>query len=263
MSKLNSYNLTMLPKHLVLFDIDGTLLLGKGSGRAATERAMRDVFGTVGALASYHFSGKTDLYTLVELLAPEGITESEIRAALPHYSDVLVRHMEQVVNEYPVHALPGTLALVNALAQREDVVLGILTGNVPQMATLKLRIVGFDPTVFRIGAYGTEARIRRELVPLALARAEVHSGKAFAPHEVMIIGDTLDDIDCAHSIGTKIIAVATGFTARAELEQHPPVTVLDDLTDTEDVLSLIVGTAARPYSGAPSPEPGNATADFA
>jgi len=253
----------MLPQHLILFDIDGTLLLGKGSGRAATERAMREVFGTTGALASYRFAGKTDQYTLVELLAPEGITEAEIVAALPHYSEVLVRHMEQVIADYPVHALPGALGLVKALTQRDDVVLGLLTGNVPQMARFKLQSVGFDPSVFRIGAYGTEARIRRELVPLALSRAEAHSGKAFAPRDVIIIGDTLDDIDCAHSIGGRVIAVATGFTPRAELELHPPVTVLDDLSDTNAVLSLILGADGQSHGVAATPNRSNANADLA
>jgi phosphoglycolate phosphatase-like HAD superfamily hydrolase len=226
---------------LVLFDIDGTLLLGAGSGRAATERAMHEVFGTVGALAEYRFAGKTDWYTLVELLTPEGFTETHIEQTLPHYSEVLVRHMKDVISSYPVKALPGALDLVQALALRSDVILGILTGNVPQMADLKLRTVGFDPSVFSINVYGTEARIRRELAPIALARAELHTGQIFAPSDVVIIGDTLDDIDCAHSIGARVIAVTTGFTERATLEKDQPVTVLDNLADTEVVLSLIVG----------------------
>src|SRR5258708_17350807 len=127
----------MAAQRLVLFDIDGTLLLGKGSGRAATERAMREVFGTVGALAEYRFAGKTDWYTLVELLKPEGFSEEHIADVLPHYSEVLVRHMHDVIGNYPVHALPGALELVKALSGYDNLMLGLLTGNVPQMADLK------------------------------------------------------------------------------------------------------------------------------
>ncbi len=231
----------MILQTLILFDIDGTLLLGRGSGRAATERAMREVFGTVGALADYQFSGKTDWYTLVQLLTPEGFTEEHIERTLPHYSEVLVRHMKDVVTNYPIAALPGALELVHALAARDDVLLGILTGNVPQMAEFKLRTVGFDPSVFTIGVYGTESRIRRELAPIALSRAEKHAGRTFASSDVVVIGDTLDDIDTAHSIGAHMIAVTTGFTDRASLEQDQPVTVLENLADTEGVLSLILG----------------------
>jgi phosphoglycolate phosphatase len=225
----------------ILFDIDGTLLMGRGSGRAATERAMREVFGTTGALAEYQFSGKTDWYTLVHLLTPEGITEDHIEHTLPHYSEVLIRHMKDVIGNYPLSALPGTIDLVKALAARDDVLLGILTGNVPQMAEFKLRTVGFDPSQFVIGVYGTEARVRRELAPIALARAEKHTGQTFDPADVVVIGDTPDDIDTAHSIGARVIAVATGFSKREALEQHQPVTVLDNLEDTETVLSLILG----------------------
>src|SRR5260221_3296529 len=232
----------MVAQRLVLFDIDGTLLLGKGSGRAATERAMREVFGTIGALAEYRFAGKTDWYTLVEVLTAEGFSEEHIAGVLAHYSEVLVRHMHDVIDNYPVHALPGALELVNALAVRDDLMLGLLTGNVPQMADLKLRTTGFDPSAFSIAVYGTEARIRRELAPIALARAEDRSGTAFAASDVIIIGDTADDIDCAHSIAARVIAVTTGFVTRAELEQHPPVTVLDSLKNTEEVLALILGT---------------------
>jgi len=231
----------MAYKTLVLFDIDGTLLLSAGGGRAATERAMREVFGTVGALAEYKFAGKTDFYTLVELLGPEGFTETQIADTLPHYSGVLARHMQEILHLYPLKILPGVLDLITTLAARSDVLLGILTGNVPQMADLKIRGVGLDPSVFAINVYGTEARIRRELVPIALERAERHSGTPFAPSDVVVVGDTPDDIDCAHSIGARIIAVATGFTPRTELEKHQPVTVLDNLADTQAVLRLILG----------------------
>jgi phosphoglycolate phosphatase len=233
-------NTQMIPRFLVLLDIDGTLLLGKGSGRAATQLAMQEVFGTVGKLADYQFVGKTDFYTLVELLSPEGFTEAQIAEVLPHYSEVLTRHMLQIMHEYPMHALPGALELVNQLAARSDVLLGLITGNVLQMADVKLRAVGIDPSVFVIAAYGTEARVRRELAPIILARAEQHSGVQFDLQNVVFIGDTVDDIDCAHSIGARIIAVATGSVPREKLEQHPPVTVLDNLADVERVLSLII-----------------------
>src|SRR5689334_19612071 len=108
------------PKILVLFDIDGTLLIGRGSGRAATERAMMEVFGTVGKLADVPFGGKTDFFTLVEVLTPEGFTEAQIADTLPHYSTVVTRHMQDIIHSYDIHALPGTHELVNAVARSEE-----------------------------------------------------------------------------------------------------------------------------------------------
>ncbi len=233
----------MSPRKFVLFDIDGTLLRASGSGKAATERAMREVFGTVGRLAEYRFSGKTDWFTLLHLLTPEGFTEAEVEAALVDYDLALARHMSEVMKDYRIHALPGAHELVRALQARPDVVIGILTGNMPQMAAIKLRAAGFDPGDFAVAVYGSEAPMRRQLVPLAIDRAEQYCGLRFTPADVIIIGDTPDDIDCAHSIGAKAIAVATGMQSRAELEQHPPVTVLDDLADTRAVLALILDDA--------------------
>ncbi len=229
------------PEILVLFDIDGTLVHAAGSGRAATERAMREVFGTTGGLAEYRFSGKTDWHTLLMLLGPEGFTEAEIEAALPQYDTAIGRHLAEIIPDYHIQALPGTLELVQTLRARSDVLLGIITGNMPRMAELKLRSAGFDPADFAIAVYGSEAPIRRKLVPLALERAERHCGRQFAPADTVLIGDTLDDIDCAHSIGARAIAVATGMVPRAELERHQPVTVLDSLVDQEQVLALILG----------------------
>lgn len=230
----------MAIKRLILFDIDGTLLWPAGSGREATRLAMQEVFGTVGHLETYAFQGKTDYHTLVELLSPHGFTESQIVEVLPHYSETIVRHMHNIVGNFAIKALPGALELIEALAARSDVLLGLLTGNVPQMAEVKLRITGFDPSVFKIAAYGTEARIRRDLVPLAVSRAEQFAGMVFVPQDVVFVGDTPDDIDCAHSIGGKMIAVATGRVTREELERHQPVTVLESLTDLPGVLSLIL-----------------------
>jgi len=229
------------PEILVLFDIDGTLLRAAGSGRAATERAMQEVFGTVGKLADYHFSGKTDWHTLLTLLTPEGFSEADIQAALSRYDTAIARHMADVMRDYHIQALPGALELVHTLAQRADVLLGIITGNMPQMADLKLRAAGFDPQTFALAVYGSEAPVRRQLVPLALERSEQRGGKHFDPSSTVFIGDTPDDIDCAHSIGARAIAVATGSASRAELEQHQPVVVLDDLTDEAKVLSIILG----------------------
>src|SRR5262249_41992105 len=158
-------------------DIDGTLLRAAGSGRAAMQLAMIEVFGTAGDIAAYTFAGKTDLYMLTELLRPEGISPEQIADNLSHYGDVLTQHMERIASNYQIKALPGTLDLVDMLADHVDVVLGLLTGNMPGMADLKLRAAGFDPAMFAVRAYGSEARLRDELGPLALTRADAYTGE--------------------------------------------------------------------------------------
>src|SRR5579871_2748930 len=133
----------MTPTTLVLFDIDGTLLLASGSGKVATERAMLEIFGTAGKLNEHRFSGKTDWHTLIFLLTPEGFSDADIEAALPRYNSVMGRHMADIIGDYKVEPLPGTFELIAALKARPDVLLGIVTGNVRETANLKLRTAGF------------------------------------------------------------------------------------------------------------------------
>lgn len=216
--------------HLVLFDIDGTLLMGKGIGREATRRAMLDIFGSCGTLETHQFGGKTDWLTLAEVLVNEGFTPDHVGQRMADYEPVLAFHMSALIAEYAVHALPGALDTVTHLRGRDDVLMGIITGNVSLTAPVKLRAAGFDPAWFPIGAYGSEAMERNDLPALALERAARFSGHRLTPADVTIIGDTEADIACARAIGARAVAVATGFTSRDALAAAQPDHLLDELS---------------------------------
>jgi len=111
---------------LILFDIDGTLLDGHGIGRAATRRAMLELFGTVGRLDSHNFAGKTDWGTLCELLDSN---EADIGRHMPAYEASIERHMRDLAPEFELHPLPGALETVQALHDLPDFIIGIVTGN--------------------------------------------------------------------------------------------------------------------------------------
>src|SRR5690606_15741179 len=128
---------------LILFDIDGTLLITHGAGRESTRLAMEEVFGTCGALGVHQFGGKTDWQTLVELLHEAGYADADIRRIMPEYSAVIARHLGAVIGNFPVQACPGGLELVESLRRRDDVALGIITGNVSTTAPIKLRAAGY------------------------------------------------------------------------------------------------------------------------
>lgn len=216
---------------LILFDIDCTLLLTRGAGREANGRAMTEIFGTCGALAAHKFGGKTDWQTLIELLESEGVTHAEIERKMPAYSESMARHLAAIIDQYPVNAMPGALELVEALRERDDVALGIVTGNVPGAAEVKLRAAGFDPAWFPVGAFGSEAINRDNLPALAIARASAHYHYAFTPDEVIVVGDTPADIACARAVGATAVAVQTGFCEPGELEAAGADYLLRDLTE--------------------------------
>lgn len=215
---------------LILFDIDGTLLLPKGAGRASTRLALLELFQTDAGIDQHNFGGKTDWCTLNELLPAAGYSLDAIREQLPVYEQVVARHLSTIIGGYPVEACPGAADMVAEVRRRGHPLPGILTGNVSTTAPIKLRAAGFDPNWFPIGAYGSESPDRNDLPFLAVERAERLTGKRIRPDQVVIIGDTPADVACARALGAVAVVVLTGFTTREEMVATEPDYLLDDLT---------------------------------
>ncbi len=225
-------------KRLVLLDIDGTLLKAGGAGREAKSRAMLDVFGTDGGVMTHPFGGKTDWRILSEVLEESGITVDEIGRRMPEYQQIMARYMESLIDQFPVMALPGAMALVHTLRERSDIVLGIVSGNTQSTAPVKLRAAGFDPDWFPVGAFGSESVDRNDLSRMALDRANQLNGGGIAASEVLVVGDTPDDVRCARAIGAVAVGVLTGFAPAEEMLASGPDYLLDDLTTFFDVVPL-------------------------
>lgn len=227
---------------LVLFDIDGTILWSDGAGRRALHHALMEVFGTVGP-SDYWFDGKTDPQIVRELMAHAGFEPAEIDRRLPATLDLYLERLQHELAD-PAHGasvLPGVPALLDALEARDDVVLGLLTGNVAPGARAKLARVGLDFDRFTVGAFGSDHAVRPELPAIAQRRCRELLDLDVPGERVIVIGDTPADLTCGLSIGARAIGVATGRYTVAELREHEPHAVFGDLADTERVMASIVG----------------------
>ena len=228
-------------KRLVLFDIDGTLLSADGAPRRAFHRAMLEVYGTAGPIATHRFDGKTDPQIARELLSAAGLSAAIVDQGLDSLWTAYLREL-CIEFAHPSHrttVLPGILELLGALEQRaQDVVLGLLTGNIQPGASLKLASAGIR-TEFRVGAYGSDHERRDHLPPVAVDRARHLTGRAFLRREIVIIGDTPSDVTCGHALGVCAIGVATGRHNAAELETAGADYVFGDLSGTDAVLEAI------------------------
>ncbi len=230
---------------LVLFDIDGTLLLSGGAGRRAILSALTEEAGELpGAVDQVRFDGKTDPQIVGELLDAAG-------HQAPHPPD----RVDRVLERYLVHleadlahtahqatVMPGVFPLLQALGSDDRVVLGLLTGNVSRGAAIKLRAVAIAPEQFRVGAYGSDHAVRSALPPIAAARAEPLFGRRPAGSEIVIIGDTPADVTCGLSVGARSVGVATGSYRVADLTRAGADHAFADLSDTERVAAAILGT---------------------
>lgn len=231
-----------MKQKLVLFDIDGTLLLSDGAGRRAIHAALGYAGLDIIHGSRIRFDGKTDPQIVRELLEAEGHPAPDDPERI---AEVLENYVLQLERDLAVHGhrtrlMPGVPALLDALEADATVLLGLLTGNVVPGARLKLRAAGLDPERFKVGAYGSDHAHRGELPGIAARRAEPHFGRRPAGTDVVIIGDTPADVRCAEGIGARTIAVATGGYTAAELEAAGAHAVFADFSDVERALEAIL-----------------------
>ena len=221
---------------LFLFDIDGTLIWAHGVGRIALTKAMTSVYGTPPAYEDYDTRGKTDPRIVFDVMHAAGVSDDVIYARLESCFETYVRHLDALIDDgHPVQAMPGIPELVRALSAREDSLVGLLTGNVEGGARAKLRPTGLLPH-FRVGAFGSDDADRRRLPAVARERARDLIGHDFPYKQILIIGDTPLDVDCARACGARSVAVATGQHAYHELAGCSPDLLFSDFSDVEGAL---------------------------
>ena len=226
---------------IVLFDIDGTILRSGGVGRIAMERALTNVFGSPGN-ADYRYDGKTDRQIVRETMRLEGKTDAEIDAAMEQLLAAYVAglHEEFASGERQVMVFPGVLELLDQLETKDNVTLGLLTGNIIEGAKAKLTAAGIDFTRFKVNAFGSDHEHRPELPGIAQQRARDVLGSDIAGDRLVVIGDTPADIRCGESIGARAIGVATGRYSVDELSEHGAYAVFETLADTDAVMERIM-----------------------
>jgi phosphoglycolate phosphatase len=225
---------------LVLFDIDGTILWSDGAGRRAMTEALTSVFGGAGP-TDYHYDGKTDPQIVRDLMRASGHTDEIIDERI---DPLMVRYLGGLERELSAgthaHVFDGVRELFDLLEARDDIILGLLTGNLRAGAAIKLRAAGIDIDRFRVCAFGSDHHARGELPGLAQRRAREELGHDIPGDRIFVIGDTPADIDCGRAIGARAIAVATGRYTPEELARHKPYALFSSLADTAAVMRVIV-----------------------
>jgi len=225
---------------LILFDIDGTLLLSGRAGLRAMTRAFEATFGVANAFAGESFGGRTDWYLVSKALQAAGMADT------PEAHERFRRNYFPLLAEEIQHPgtghkglMPGARELLEALADHDHLHLALLTGNYREAAEIKLQHFELWE-FFEWGAFSDDAPDRNALVPIARSRAEIYDIPNAAIERVIVIGDTPHDIECARVAGARSIAVATGGFTVDQLRAAGADDVLRDLSDTKAVLALLV-----------------------
>jgi phosphoglycolate phosphatase len=225
---------------LILFDIDGTLLLSGRAGLRAMTRAFADTFGITNAFEGQSFGGRTDSYLVSTALRANGMpdTPEEHERFRQIYIPLLAEEIEHPGTGHK-GLMPGARELLEALGDHDHLHLALLTGNYREAAEVKLQHFELWE-FFEWGAFSDDAADRNALVPIARRRAETYDIPGEAIERVIVIGDTPHDIECARVAGARSIAVATGGFTVEQLRDAGADEVLTDLSDTKAVVSLLV-----------------------
>jgi phosphoglycolate phosphatase len=221
--------------HFCLFDIDGTLLNSGGAGKIAIESALEEDFGvTIRTQVTY--SGRTDRAITRDLMRFHDVAETPenvqrlVRGYLQRLPGALAKHQGRV--------LPGIAALLKILAERDDVAVGLLTGNIREGARVKLGHFGLHEH-FAFGGFGDRHWERDDVAREALAVIHELHGDTVRSERIWVIGDTPLDVQCARAIGARAVAVATGWHTVDQLRASTPDLLLADLSDHAPLLDML------------------------
>lgn len=229
----------LLPRILVLWDVDHTLIESRGVGFAIYQRAFKAATGQdLHQLAEV--SGRTELEIIAETLRINGLEPSG--EAIAGLANALIDGYEAATSELATtgRALPGAKETLALLAEDPTIYQTVLTGNLKHVARIKLET--FDLAQYldlEAGAYGEDDHDRTKLVHLAQRRTQTITGTTLANRQTVIIGDTPNDVHAAKTAGAHIIAVASGKSGTGELKQSGAEKVLADLQGAKHVRHLI------------------------
>ena len=235
---------------LVLWDIDHTLIDTGGVGRDAYAAAFREATG-VALAEDWRFDGRTELAAAIDALTEHGLP-AETKQIERLCESIIAVHAA-MADQFARHGqvLPGIQRALATLAELGYVRQSVLTGNLREVAAIKLKALGLDEAVdLRIGAYGSDAVERSALAPFAFQRAARLLGLEIDGRNTAIIGDTPRDIAAAHAVGALAVGVATGHHSTADLKAVCADLVFADLSDMAAVLDGLTAYAGADRDGA-------------
>jgi len=231
-------------ERIALFDIDGTILYAGKTPAMAILRAISEVYG-VGDLMplrrEYSFAGKTDPQIVTDLLRMKGYPADEIENSLEKVFERYIFYLKTLMTSNDGARLyPGIVPLLERLDADDNVILGLLTGNIEAGDRIKLGRFGLEG-LFEIGAYGSDSPDRDRLPRLLLEKLRSLTGRSYEGEDMVIIGDSVYDIRCSRTVGALTIAVATGTTPPGDLLNERPDHLFSDFSETNEVVEKITG----------------------
>ncbi|GMV16095.1 MAG: haloacid dehalogenase-like hydrolase [Polyangiaceae bacterium] len=222
---------------VLLFDIDGTLVTTGGAGRRAMERAFEQTTGRRDA-TRFPFAGMTDRAIVRMGLRMVGHEDDDqaVDRLLAIYISLLGAEVD-AASDYDVY--PGIVRALDAAERTADTAVGLGTGNVREGARIKLSR-GKLHQRFAFGGFGCDHEERAELLRAGAERGAAWLRRPRSECRVVVIGDTVRDVDAGLAIGAEVLAVGTGGEELEVLRARGASLAVRDL-DEPGALDALLG----------------------
>ena len=225
-------------RQLILFDIDSTILVGSQTHKEAFQLSMQEHFEIEGSMRGIPVHGRTDPNIAREFLKVHGAQQTEIEAGLPEFLDGIVRHFLKLGPDPKSRLMPESRKCIEYLHQK-GILLGLVTGNLELIGWQKLMQHQLD-TYFTFGAFASDHSERPQMVKIALNHAQQQY--KISPNNVLLVGDSIYDVEAALLNQIEVLAVCTGKHTSAELKSQGATNVEQNLsTEIFDALLTKIG----------------------
>jgi phosphoglycolate phosphatase len=220
---------------LVIFDFDGTLV----DSRKLIIESNRVVFGQFGfAMPSedecFSVVGISLELALGRLVGPDAPIE---RMVATYHRVLPLLRADAAYAEVP---FDGAADLLAALAEHNDVRLGIATGHVSHTIAPALERFGWQGHFCTVQtADKAPSKPHPGMVLQALSEANVTA------EDAILIGDTAFDIEMARAAGVRGVAVSWGYHRPDRLHRAGASRVVNDMCELSDCLFESITSAPR------------------
>jgi phosphoglycolate phosphatase len=222
-------------KRVVLFDVDGTLLHGGDTHWNAFKNAFKKTLNIdIKPIIRDKYQGFTDTGIIYDLMKENDVVKDA--STTQKIMNAMIGEFENATLSDAI-LIDGVEDVLKALSKHENIVIGLVTGNLESIAYTKLKRFNIRE-YFLLGGFGHVSDVRSELILNAIDQTEKKFG-AISKNNVFIIGDTHRDILAAQEAGVKVIAVATGSIPLENLKSYNPTYAFENLKDTKKVLEVI------------------------
>lgn len=224
--------------HLILFDCDGTLADSFG----LIGETMRRCFVAAGLpephpVATHGVIGLS-LETAIHRLAPTVSVD-----ALPGLVELYKSEFHRIRAEgtFPEALFAGIEAMLRALAAREDVLLGMVTGKSRRGVRMVLETHDLE-SIFQVVRTADDCPSK----PHPAMVAECCEALGVDPGETIVVGDAVYDMQMARAAGAEALGVAWGAQSREGLIAAGAHQVAESVSALTGMLDAWLAGNARP-----------------